>query len=125
MYAHVVQKDKLQQLQTFFVDDKDSTTYSNVKKAIARLLLTKPNSIENQNRYKRDGNLLSYEFDSVLEDELYESPKSMYQPVRRNQFAVKAELDSDHELIRKLNAWQNVTFASRLYQEAHSKLYST
>jgi hypothetical protein len=125
LYAHVAQKDGLQQLQTFFVHDKDSTIHANVKKAIARLLLTKPYSHESKRNFKRDGRHLKYEFDSEVEDALYEAPKSMYQPARRNHYAVQAELDSDHDLVRKLNAWQNVTFASRLYQEAHSKLHST
>lgn len=119
------QKDDLQQLHTFFVHDQDTTTSANVKKAILRLLLTKPDSPEKKSTYERSGAQLRYSFDSRIEDAVYEAPKSMYQPDRRNQMLIQAELDPSHDLVRKLVGWQNVTFASRLYQEAHSKVHST
>lgn len=61
-------------------------------------------------------------FDSTKYPEHFES---MLKPDKSNKYEIQIKLNRDHSFVSDLNGWQNVTFASRLYKEAHSRYYST
>lgn len=49
----------------------------------------------------------------------------MLKPDKFNKYEVRIKLNRDHSFVTELNGWQNISFASRLYKEAHSKYHST
>ena len=61
-------------------------------------------------------------FDSTTSLEHFES---MLKPDKFNKYEIRIKLNRDHSFVSELNGWQNISFASRLYKEAHSRYYST
>lgn len=61
-------------------------------------------------------------FDSAKSEEHFES---MLKPEKFNRYEVRIKLNRDHSFVTDLAGWQNISFASRLYKEAHSDYHST
>lgn len=44
-------------------------------------------------------------------------------PLVIDEWSITSQLNRDHSFVIKSKGWQNITFASRLYNNAFSKLY--
>lgn len=51
--------------------------------------------------------------------------ESILLPEMMNEWTTISEVGRDHSVIVKSDGWQNVTFRSRIYNEAYSKLHLT
>lgn len=51
--------------------------------------------------------------------------ESILLPEMMNEWVTVSEVGRDHSVIVKSDGWQNVTFRSRIYNEAYSKLHLT
>ncbi|KAI1285814.1 Microsomal triglyceride transfer protein large subunit [Halotydeus destructor] len=118
-YAHVVDTDDHQEIKAFYVHNRETNTRSNLKKAIVFLTRTKPSARDKNVDWSKTGNEIKkrFSFSNVEED------SSVLTPNVEDDWASETTLGRDHVLVVSSKGWQNVTLRSRLYQEAHSKLY--
>ena len=73
-------------------------------------------------KWTDNGKEIIESFDST---EKLENFESMLKPDKFNKYEVRLKLNRDHSFVSELNGWQNISFASRLYKEAHSRYHST
>src|SRR4051812_35788536 len=50
--------------------------------------------------------------------------QSLLSPDIWDEWQMSAQLASDHPIVNSAHGWQNVSFQSRIYSKAHSKLHN-
>jgi len=121
LYAHVYEDKNVQKIVNIYSHNQDTTTDINLKRAIVRRLRTKASDLPNV-EWINNGQEILERFDSTKDEEHFES---MLKPDKSNKYEVKIKLNRDHSFVTELAGWQNISFASRLYKEAHSSYHST
>ncbi|KPM06676.1 hypothetical protein QR98_0051540 [Sarcoptes scabiei] len=58
------------------------------------------------------------------QDRINSSRSSLLSPLYEEEWIMESKLASDHDITEMVSGWQNITFGSKIYPKAHSKLFA-
>jgi len=131
VYAHIhFDADGTSAIKSFQVNTHETPTRVNLKQSA--ILLTRPqksdnNDVDNEIEKSDTPGVQVYQKNgkSVKTFSSNNFGGSILLPDIENNWEIETSSSGDHSIVQSINGWQNVSLRSRIYQDAHSKLYLT
>lgn len=114
-------------IKGFWINNKESSSAVNVKKAIVSLIQGRPDTRNPQIKWNKVKGRLersSQNFEVTSPNKSSEH-SSILLPQVLDTWHISSELEAEHTLVTSASGWQNVTLRSKIYTEAHSHLHAT
>ncbi|OTF81732.1 hypothetical protein BLA29_003245 [Euroglyphus maynei] len=121
-------------LQDLFVEKSQDNRHHLIEPIQLNLIVSIMNALRNRRDHKSENQILPYEWNlqgrhlirrkSSQSDLLENSGRySLLAPAITDNWEIESELASDHDITEHVKGWQNVTLESKIYPNAHSKLF--
>lgn len=121
-------------LQNLFVEKSHDNHHHLIEPTQLNLIVSIMNALRNRRDQKSDNQILPYEWElqgrhlirrKSVQSELMEDfgKYSLLAPLITDNWEIESELAIDHDISEHVKGWQNVTLESKIYPNAHSKLF--